>query len=503
MAAAEASIPSNWRETWIDAGGVVLHAIEAGDAGAPLVVLQHGFPEFWFAWRRYIDPLAAAGFHVVALDQRGYNLSAKPPGVASYDVELLRKDIVSVIDALGATKASLMAHDWGAHVAWSVAEHFPHRVERLLAINAGHPAAMLRNVLTNPRQTLKSWYGIAFQLPRIPEILLSQNAYERLLNAMDWNGDDGPMTIDEKSAYLAAWSREGALTSMINWYRALSRNLPRSLVSDHHGSDTVAVGATRSISRRGRRPRQHRILHQRSIGVCRWNTLGPSRTTIARRPARRFVSHDGFALADSGRVGTGWHEAYERVNDRVDLVRRMVRVHHEPQSALARADCREHDRIDVKSCVAEPDGDARALCLIAHVDWEDWCARREQGNAGVIHSLDEIPLVLPKSSSPFGLVNHHLDRLEDRGGLVRRERRGKTERRTAEAKDLRDVRLTRHEPADRSVRLAQRPHLDDAWAFNPEILAGSSTGRAEDTGTMRVVDINDGVVLIGEVHHLA
>jgi pimeloyl-ACP methyl ester carboxylesterase len=226
MTAAESTIPATWRERYIDADDVRLHAVEAGDIGAPLVVLQHGFPEFWFAWRRLIDPLAGAGFHVVALDQRGYNLSAKPSEVAAYRVEHLRHDIVAVIDALGAKTASLVGHDWGGHVAWSVAEHSPDRLDRLVAINAGHPAAMMHNLVTNPRQTLKSWYAAAFQIPRIPERLLSGKNYERLLNAMDWKGDRGPMTSDDAASYVTAWSRDRALTSMINWYRAFGRRFP-------------------------------------------------------------------------------------------------------------------------------------------------------------------------------------------------------------------------------------------------------------------------------------
>jgi len=224
--AAEHNLPSTWRERFIDAGAMSLHAIEAGDPQAPLLLLLHGFPEFWFAWRRHIEPLATAGYHVVAIDQRGYNLSTKPSEVAEYKLVLLRNDIIHVLDALGAKRAYVMAHDWGGHVAWSVAEHHADRIERLVVLDAGHPVVMMRNFLTNPRQLLKSWYGIVLQIPWLPERILSVRGYARLRDAITWNGDEGPPSAEENHAYVAAWSRDGALSSMINWYRALGRTWP-------------------------------------------------------------------------------------------------------------------------------------------------------------------------------------------------------------------------------------------------------------------------------------
>src|SRR5690242_13279614 len=100
-------------------GGLKLHYVEAGDG--PLIVLLHGFPEFWFGWRLQIAPLAAAGFRVVAPDTRGYNLSSRPEGVAAYSVDLLADDIRGLIRALGAESATLVGHDWGGSIAWTVA----------------------------------------------------------------------------------------------------------------------------------------------------------------------------------------------------------------------------------------------------------------------------------------------------------------------------------------------------------------------------------------------
>src|SRR5947199_10583976 len=99
--AAELELPSAWRETYLAANGVTFHAIEAGVAHAPVVLLLHGFPEFWFAWRRYVSPFAEAGFRVLALDERGYNLTSKPLGIPQYRTELLRQDIIAILDVLG------------------------------------------------------------------------------------------------------------------------------------------------------------------------------------------------------------------------------------------------------------------------------------------------------------------------------------------------------------------------------------------------------------------
>ena len=105
----------------IQTNGMHLHTVQAGPQDGPLVVLLHGFPEFWYSWRNQLEPLAEAGYRVVAPDQRGYNLSDKPPGMAAYRVELLAADVVGLIDALGREKAYLAGHDWGAAVACGIA----------------------------------------------------------------------------------------------------------------------------------------------------------------------------------------------------------------------------------------------------------------------------------------------------------------------------------------------------------------------------------------------
>src|SRR3954451_16988189 len=154
----------------VTVNGVRLHYVETGEG--PLVVLLHGFPEFWWTWRHQIPALAAAGFRVVALDMRGYAESGKPPRWQDYRMEILAADVARLIAALGEERAHVVGHDWGAAVAWMVATLHPERVERLAILNVPHPARMERALRTSPRQLLHSWYMFFFQIPWLPERLM-------------------------------------------------------------------------------------------------------------------------------------------------------------------------------------------------------------------------------------------------------------------------------------------------------------------------------------------
>jgi pimeloyl-ACP methyl ester carboxylesterase len=142
-----------------------LHYVEAGEG--PLIVLLHGFPEFWYGWRSQIEPLAAAGFRVVAPDLRGYNLSSKPDGVAAYDGGQLAADIRGLIHERGAESALLVGHDWGGTIAWTTAMHHPEVVDRLAILNAAHPRKLSQG-LHHPGQLRRSWYFFFFDLPELP-----------------------------------------------------------------------------------------------------------------------------------------------------------------------------------------------------------------------------------------------------------------------------------------------------------------------------------------------
>ena len=145
--------------------GVGLDAMAAGPKDGPVAVLLHGFPEFWYGWRKQIEPLAKAGFRVIVPDQRGYNVSSKPRGVASYALTELVSDVIAMADELGQKQILLAGHDWGAAVAWGAALLHPKRIAKLAVVNVPHPSVMRRFLTTQPRQILRSWYIFFFQIP--------------------------------------------------------------------------------------------------------------------------------------------------------------------------------------------------------------------------------------------------------------------------------------------------------------------------------------------------
>jgi epoxide hydrolase 4 len=208
-------------------GGVRLHYVEAGEG--PLVVLLHGFPEFWYSWRRQIPAIAAAGYRVVAPDMRGYNLSSRPQGAREYETGKLAGDIAGLIRSLGEEKAFVVGHDWGAVVAYTVAMRHPDLVERLAILNVPHPARMMEG-LRSPKQLRKSWYMFFFQIPKLPEHLIARDDFsfaKRSLRA----DSKGSFTDEDLERYVEAWSQPGALTGMINYYRAMMRRSPKKTMA--------------------------------------------------------------------------------------------------------------------------------------------------------------------------------------------------------------------------------------------------------------------------------
>lgn len=204
--------------------GITLHYVEAGEG--PLVILLHGFPDFWYAWRHQIPALAAAGFHVVAPDMRGYNASDKPRGVASYAVERLVEDVAELIRHVGGDRAVLVGHDWGGIVGWYAAMLRPDLVERLVVLNAPHPVAFRRE-LRRVDQMLRSSYALFFQLPWLPEQVLRLGNYavlRRMLRTEPVHQD--AFTPEDIECYVEAVSHPGALTASINYYRAATRFPP-------------------------------------------------------------------------------------------------------------------------------------------------------------------------------------------------------------------------------------------------------------------------------------
>ena len=148
----------------ISVNGINLHVVQDGPRAGQLVILLHGFPEFWYGWRRQIPYLAAAGYRVWVPDQRGYNLSDKPDGIAAYTLDELAADVIGLIDAAGHERAFVVGHDWGAAVAWWVAAKYPERVARIVVINVPHLSVMKAQVRRSFTQMRKSWFVLFFQL---------------------------------------------------------------------------------------------------------------------------------------------------------------------------------------------------------------------------------------------------------------------------------------------------------------------------------------------------
>jgi len=208
----------------LDVGEVRLHVAEAGSG--PLVILLHGFPEFWYAWRRVLPALAREGFHVVAPDMRGYGRSDKPAGVAPYGTRHLAADVAGLVRALGEPRASVVGHDWGAGVAWCFAMAHPELLERIVVLNGPHPARLLRDGFRSPRQIARSWYMFTFQLPVIPERIMSRDNFGGILDAIQ-KEMRGPNALgaEDVERYREAYAEPGALTAMINYYRAAIRRI--------------------------------------------------------------------------------------------------------------------------------------------------------------------------------------------------------------------------------------------------------------------------------------
>ena len=201
-------------------GGVKIHYATLGKG--PLVVMIHGFPDFWYSWRHQMEGLSSQ-YQVVAIDQRGYNLSDKPAGVENYDLKLLVTDVAAVIKHLGRDKATIVGHDWGGMVAWQFAMNLPQMTENLVILNLPHPNGLMRELRSNPEQIKNSEYARTFQrlTPKDPNVFFG-----------------GPMTADTMSGwvrdqaarkrYLEAFGRSD-FDAMLNYYK---RNYPRGTGAD-------------------------------------------------------------------------------------------------------------------------------------------------------------------------------------------------------------------------------------------------------------------------------
>ena len=199
-------------EGYVDSGGVKIHYVSLGREDDPLIVMIHGFPDFWYSWRAQMPELSKH-FHVVAIDQRGYNLSGQPEGVENYKTDKLVGDVVAVVKHFGVGKAVIVGHDWGGLVAWTFAMTHPEMTDRLVVLNLPHPRGLLRELATNPEQQKNSQYARDFQKPdaakRVPVEFLT-----------GWVKDP-----EAKKVYLAAFKRS-SMEGMLNYYKANYPRLP-------------------------------------------------------------------------------------------------------------------------------------------------------------------------------------------------------------------------------------------------------------------------------------
>ncbi|HEY6072462.1 MAG TPA: alpha/beta hydrolase [Anaerolineales bacterium] len=205
------------RNDYAEVNGIRLHYASAG--AGKLILFVHGFPEFWYAWRKQLEEFGRDHL-AVAPDLRGYNLSAKPKDVRQYEMQHLVADLRALAQNLTPEKFVLVGHDWGAVVAWAYAMAHPEDLEKLAVINGPHPAIFRRELRENEAQRRASRYMLFFR-SRVAEPALSAFRYAALVKTVLSQGlKQGYFNKEDQAAYLQAWSQPGALTGGLNYYRA-------------------------------------------------------------------------------------------------------------------------------------------------------------------------------------------------------------------------------------------------------------------------------------------
>lgn len=215
LAGAPEEKPPMGEEGFADSGGVKIHYVTMGKG--PLVVMIHGFPDYWYSWREQMPELAKH-FQVVAIDQRGYNKSDKPEGVENYRMDNLVGDVLAVVDHFKQEKATIVGHDWGGAVAWAFAMRHPDRIDRLIICNLPHPKGLARELANNPKQQANSQYARNFQQPKAHE-LIKPEFLVMILRIKD---------AAVRDQYLQAFQRS-SMEGMLNFYKA---NYPREPYKD-------------------------------------------------------------------------------------------------------------------------------------------------------------------------------------------------------------------------------------------------------------------------------
>jgi pimeloyl-ACP methyl ester carboxylesterase len=203
---------------YADVNSIRLHYVTVGKG--KLIMFLHGFPEFWYEWKHQLTEFGR-DYQAVAPDMRGYNLSSRPVEVEQYRMKYLIEDIRALAEHLGHKKFLLVAHDWGGGVAWPFAIGHPEYLEKLIIINAVHPAAFIRELRDNPAQRKASQYILVYRTAEAEDILTRDNYAILVDNLLKDGIEQGYFTEEDKKAYIEAWSQPGALTGGLNYYRAV------------------------------------------------------------------------------------------------------------------------------------------------------------------------------------------------------------------------------------------------------------------------------------------
>lgn len=224
-------------ESSVTANGIRFHYAEQGEG--PLVLLLHGFPERWFSWKHQIPALAARGYRVVAPDLRGYGESERP--TTGYELTNLARDVAELIPALGADTATVIGHDWGGAVTWEAVARHPDVVTRAAVLNCPHPAVMFKVLKSSRKQLAKSWYMFAFNLPWLPEYLISRDHGSLVAKTfLKAAVDRTRFTPEAMEPFCQSVARPGAVAPMLQYYRTAMRTMlsPRE-AARHQASYSV------------------------------------------------------------------------------------------------------------------------------------------------------------------------------------------------------------------------------------------------------------------------
>jgi len=208
---------TEWQHHFVETNRIRLHCVTQGEG--ELVILLHGFPEFWYSWR-YQIPALARYFKVVVPDLRGYNDSDKP--ATGYDIDTLAADIQGLIQGLGYTKAHLVGHDWGGAIAWHMAQKFPQSLNRMVVLSAAPVQRFVQEMLSNVDQLRRSWYILGFQVPGLPEWVIQQNLSDFVQNILREQAiRKGAFSKEHTQIYQSALAKPGVLSAALNYYRQM------------------------------------------------------------------------------------------------------------------------------------------------------------------------------------------------------------------------------------------------------------------------------------------